>query len=56
MGKSHIGLSHSQEINESLDKLTQTVRPYLPYQATTFKKNYGFLYIFWVYFNLCKCL
>ncbi|XP_046898680.1 MAP kinase-activating death domain protein isoform X7 [Hypomesus transpacificus] len=24
MGKSHIGLSHSQEINESLDKLTQT--------------------------------
>ncbi|XP_067104948.1 MAP kinase-activating death domain protein isoform X3 [Osmerus mordax] len=24
MGKSHIGLSHSQEINESLDKLAQT--------------------------------
>ena len=42
MGKSHIGLSHSQEINESLDKLTQTVRPYLPYQATTFKKKLWF--------------
>lgn len=29
MGKSHIGLTYSQEINEILDRLAQMVRPTL---------------------------